>query len=60
VNKTDVLTLKSTFGSLEHIINAPTEALALCPGFGEQKVRRLQQAFTQPFIVEKHKRQAEK
>ncbi|KAJ2958485.1 hypothetical protein NQZ79_g5935 [Umbelopsis isabellina] len=59
VNKTDVLTLKSTFGSLENIINAPTEALALCPGFGEQKVRRLQQAFTQPFIVnEKQKRQA--
>lgn len=61
VNKTDVLTLKSTFGSLEHIINAPTEALALCPGFGEQKVRRLQQAFTQPFIVnEKQKRQPRK
>ena len=51
VNKTDVLTLMSTFGSFERIINAPTEALALCPGFGEQKVRRLQQAFTQPFVV---------
>ncbi|CAO3659023.1 unnamed protein product [Umbelopsis ramanniana] len=51
VNKTDVLTLRSTFGSLNRIINAPTEALALCPGFGEQKVRRLQQAFTQPFII---------
>jgi DNA excision repair protein ERCC-1 len=51
VNKTDVLTLRSTFGSLDRIINAPTEAIALCPGFGEQKVRRLQQAFTQPFVV---------
>lgn len=55
VNKTDVLTLVSNFGSLERIISAPTESLAFCPGFGEQKVRRLQQAFTQPFVVNKNK-----
>lgn len=56
VNKTDVLTLLSTFGSLKNIVNASSEQLSMCPGFGEQKVKRLQQAFTQPFIVKKKQR----
>ncbi|KAI8334416.1 restriction endonuclease type II-like protein [Chlamydoabsidia padenii] len=51
VNKTDVLTLLSTFGSFKGITEATPAQLALCPGFGELKVSRLQQALTQPFVV---------
>lgn len=51
VNKTDVITLLSTFGSIEGIAKATSDQLAMCPGFGEQKVKRLQQAFTTPFVV---------
>ncbi|CAO3612488.1 unnamed protein product [Mucor fragilis] len=53
VNKTDVLTLLSTFGSLKQVADAKTDALAMCPGFGEQKVRRLQQTWKQPFLANK-------
>ncbi|EPB85664.1 DNA excision repair protein ERCC-1 [Mucor circinelloides 1006PhL] len=53
VNKTDVLTLLSTFGSLKQVAEAKTDALAMCPGFGEQKVRRLQQTWKQPFLANK-------
>ncbi|MCL7023265.1 hypothetical protein MKW94_000457 [Papaver nudicaule] len=38
VNKTDVVTLGSTFGSLSHIMDASMEDLAPCPGIGERKV----------------------
>ncbi|CAA2984419.1 DNA excision repair ERCC-1 [Olea europaea subsp. europaea] len=38
VNKTDVVTLGSTFGSLSHIMDASMEDLARCPGIGERKV----------------------
>nr|XP_023997074.1 DNA excision repair protein ERCC-1 [Salvelinus alpinus] len=40
VNKTDSITLLSTFSSLEGIINAAKEDLVLCPGLGPQKVSR--------------------
>lgn len=56
VNKTDVLTLLSSFGSLHGIANASTDQLAMCPGFGEQKVKRLQLALSQPFIVNPKKK----
>jgi DNA excision repair protein ERCC-1 len=56
VNKTDVLTLLSTFGSLKQISEARTDQLAMCPGFGEQKVRRLQQVWKQPFLANKKPR----
>ncbi|XP_010548763.1 PREDICTED: DNA excision repair protein ERCC-1 [Tarenaya hassleriana] len=49
VNKTDVVTLGSTFGSLAHIIDASMEDLARCPGIGERKVRRLYDTFHEPF-----------
>ena len=39
VNKTDVVTLVSTFGSLKRIMAASEEDIAQCPGFGEYKVR---------------------
>ncbi|CAO3617147.1 unnamed protein product [Cunninghamella echinulata] len=51
INKTDVLTLMSNFGSFHGISTATSEQLSLCPGLGELKVKRLQQAFTQPFII---------
>ncbi|CAO3584762.1 unnamed protein product [Absidia cylindrospora] len=50
VNKTDVVTLLSTFGSFQGITKASSHELGLCPGFGELKVKRLQQALTQPFM----------
>ncbi|KAI8973930.1 excision repair protein [Pilobolus umbonatus] len=53
VNKTDVLTLLSNFGSFKNIVNANTSQLAMCPGFGEQKVRQLSNAWTQPFLANK-------
>ncbi|KAJ3090289.1 ssDNA endonuclease and repair protein rad10 [Quaeritorhiza haematococci] len=53
INKTDVVTLASTFGSLKNIISAKTEELVLCPGFGEQKVRRLYDALHEPFVLSK-------
>lgn len=49
VNKTDVVTLGSTFGSLAHIMDASMEDLARCPGIGERKVKRLYDTFHEPF-----------
>ncbi|KAL2325474.1 hypothetical protein Fmac_024532 [Flemingia macrophylla] len=49
VNKTDVVTLGTTFGSLSHIIGASMEDLARCPGIGERKVKRLFDTFHEPF-----------
>ncbi|CAE6462543.1 unnamed protein product [Rhizoctonia solani] len=49
VNKTDVMTLKTNFGSFSNIVHASTEDIQLCPGFGPTKVRRLREAFNKPF-----------
>ncbi|KAG8741175.1 ssDNA endonuclease and repair protein rad10 [Ceratobasidium sp. 414] len=49
VNKTDVMTLRTNFGSVKNIARATTEDLQLCPGFGPTKVRRLREAFNKPF-----------
>ncbi|KAJ8772046.1 hypothetical protein K2173_027223 [Erythroxylum novogranatense] len=49
VNKTDVVTLGSTFGSLSNILDASMEDLARCPGIGERKVNRLYDTFHEPF-----------
>ncbi|CAB4405628.1 unnamed protein product [Rhizophagus irregularis] len=51
VNKTDVVTLASTFGSLKNIMEATPEDMSICPGIGEQKVKKIQDAFEQPFSV---------
>lgn len=53
VNKTDVLTLLGTFGSLKQVTEAKADQLAMCPGFGEQKVKRVQQVWKQPFLANK-------
>lgn len=49
VNKSDVLTLLDVFGSLQGICNAETEQLALCPGMGDKKVKRLHAVLNEPF-----------
>ncbi|GAV63193.1 HHH domain-containing protein/Rad10 domain-containing protein [Cephalotus follicularis] len=49
VNKTDVVTLGSTFGSLSNIMDASMEDLARCPGIGERKVKRLHDTLHEPF-----------
>ncbi|KAH6802936.1 nucleotide repair protein [Perilla frutescens var. frutescens] len=49
VNKTDVVTLGSTFGSLSNIMDASMEDLARCPGIGERKVKCLHDTFHEPF-----------
>ncbi|RLN50766.1 hypothetical protein BBJ28_00017308 [Nothophytophthora sp. Chile5] len=49
VNKTDVVTLLSTFGSVKGLMNASMEELSLCPGVGVKKVRQLLETFQEPF-----------
>ncbi|XP_034572997.1 DNA excision repair protein ERCC-1 isoform X2 [Setaria viridis] len=49
VNKTDVVTLGSSFGSLSQVMNASMEELARCPGIGERKVKQLYDTFHEPF-----------
>ncbi|XP_076857765.1 DNA excision repair protein ERCC-1 [Brachyhypopomus gauderio] len=55
INKTDSITLLSTFSSLEGIIRASKEELVLCPGLGPQKARRLYDVLHQPFLKSKKK-----
>lgn len=55
VNKTDAITLLSTFSSIEGIINASKEDLGLCPGLGPQKAKRLYDVLHQPFLKSKKK-----
>uniref|UniRef100_UPI00358EF5D4 DNA excision repair protein ERCC-1-like n=1 Tax=Myxine glutinosa TaxID=7769 RepID=UPI00358EF5D4 len=50
VNRTDVLTLVNTFGSLADIIKATKEDLSLCPGLGPQKAHRLNNIFMEDFV----------
>ncbi|GAB2228940.1 hypothetical protein Droror1_Dr00023074 [Drosera rotundifolia] len=49
LNRTDVVTLGSTFGSLSNIMDASMDDLARCPGIGERKVKRLYDTFHEPF-----------
>lgn len=53
VNRTDVVTLLSRFGSLKGVVRGAMEGeeVGLCPGFGEVKARRLRDVFSQPFRV---------
>ncbi|KAI5106934.1 DNA excision repair protein ERCC-1, partial [Silurus meridionalis] len=55
INRTDAITLLSTFSSLGGIINASKEELVLCPGLGPQKARRLYDVLHQPFLKSKKK-----
>ncbi|KAI0268548.1 restriction endonuclease type II-like protein [Russula aff. rugulosa BPL654] len=49
VNKTDVETLRASFGSFAKIAQADAAQLARLPGFGPKKVARLKDAFERPF-----------
>ncbi|XP_067115569.1 DNA excision repair protein ERCC-1 isoform X2 [Osmerus mordax] len=55
VNKTDAITMLSTFSSIEGIIKASKEDLVLCPGLGPQKARRLYDVLHQPFLKSRKK-----
>ncbi|XP_063070420.1 DNA excision repair protein ERCC-1 [Engraulis encrasicolus] len=50
VNKTNAITLLSTFQSMEGIMKASKEELVLCPGLGPLKARRLHDVLHQPFL----------
>ncbi|KAG6457487.1 DNA excision repair protein ERCC-1 [Manduca sexta] len=50
VNKTDAMTLITTFGTLENIIKASESRLAECPGFGATKAKKLYKALHEPFL----------
>ena len=52
VNRTDVLTLTASLGSLAGVLGATMEQLSALPGMGPQKVRRLHDAFNQPFFAD--------
>ncbi|GAA5864029.1 hypothetical protein JCM1840_000674 [Sporobolomyces johnsonii] len=58
VNKTDVTTLLSNFGSFEKIVNAPAASLSTLPGLGDKKVKRLRDAFTGSFTAKAKKRKS--
>ncbi|MPC08040.1 DNA excision repair protein ERCC-1 [Portunus trituberculatus] len=49
INRTDAMTLLSTFGSLEKIVQATEEELAFCPGMGPQKASKLYKVLHQNF-----------
>jgi len=53
INKTDVVSLSSTFGSLAKIATASKDDLALLPGFGPLKAQRLHDLLQQPFVAER-------
>lgn len=53
VNKTDVSTLASTFGTLKDVMTAPPHEIKLCPGIGELKATRLADTFQAPFLIKK-------
>ncbi|CAM9313930.1 unnamed protein product [Discosporangium mesarthrocarpum] len=48
LNKSDVLTLASNFGSLKSICDASVEDLGSCPGLGDKKVARVYEALHSP------------
>ncbi|CAL8135499.1 unnamed protein product [Orchesella dallaii] len=49
VNKTDAVTLLSSFGTLAKLVEAEPARIALCPGIGPQKAVRIHAALHEPF-----------
>ncbi|XP_035702254.1 DNA excision repair protein ERCC-1 isoform X2 [Folsomia candida] len=49
VNKTDAMTLLRVFGSLDSLIEASPDKIALCPGIGPQKAQRIFSALHEKF-----------
>lgn len=60
LNRTDVVTLTRTFGSLRDIINADLDQLRECPGLGDKKVKSLHDAFNKPFSLAASRRREER
>ncbi|KAK4302731.1 hypothetical protein Pmani_025196 [Petrolisthes manimaculis] len=58
VNRTDAMTLLSTFVSLERIIEASVEEMAVCPGFGPHKAKRLHTVLHQHFRKPHHQKKS--
>lgn len=56
VNKTDAMTLLSTFHTVEGVLKANQEDLSFCPGFGPQKAKRTFDLFNEPFLKSKKKK----
>ncbi|CAM9171613.1 unnamed protein product [Choristocarpus tenellus] len=56
LNKSDVLTLASNFGSLKSICDASIEDLAACPGLGDKKVARIYEALHNKLSAATHKK----
>jgi DNA excision repair protein ERCC-1 len=56
VNKTDAMTLLSTFHTMEGALKASQEDLSFCPGFGPQKAKRTFDLFNEPFLKSKKKK----
>ena len=52
VNKTDSTNLLSHFSSVQAIMAASKDELALCPGLGQVKVQKLHDAFNKPFSTQ--------
>lgn len=50
VNRTDAVSLISTFGSLEKIARTSIEGLSAVPGLGPQKAEHLNRLFRRPFM----------
>lgn len=50
MNKTDAMTLLSTFGSLENMVKAPKQKLAVCPGFGAKKASQFYKVLHESFL----------
>jgi len=53
INKTDAISLISSFGSLRTAVNARPEEVALIGGWGEKKVQRWCNAVREPFRVKR-------
>ena len=49
INKTDALSLISTFGTLENIVKSSKMQLNVCPGLGGTKAEALTKFFSKPF-----------
>lgn len=60
INKTDAITLYSTFGTVKDVFTASEEDLSLCSGIGPLKAKRLHRAFNEPFIKKIQKKSPEK
>ena len=56
VNKSDSAQLLAQFSSVKQIVAASEDELALCPGLGEKKVKRLWDSFHKPFSSKQSKR----